>query len=577
MNVPYVGALTPALAAPGAAPSGVETGIRLAQGGQGLQAQLRERGPSPIKIAELRHLLHLYPLVLDAQFLLEGFTVGFRIPYLGPRRPFMSCNLKSVEGMESVLREKIRKEVVAGRVLGPFAAPPIPSLRVSPLGLVPKRAPGEFRLIHHLSFPQGESVNDFIPAELCSVRYTSFDCAVRMVRDCGVGALMGKCDIKSAFRLLPVHPQDFELLGLAFDGEYYVDRALPMGCSISCSVFERFSSFLEWAVKRRAGLQSVVHYLDDYLFAGPADSGTCRAFMAHFAGLAGELGVPLAAEKTEGPSTAITFLGIEIDTVAQCCRLPQDKLGALREKISEVVSSNKVTLATLQRLAGQLNFACGVVAPGRAFLRRVYDAMAGLSRSYHRTRVTAALRADLTVWSTFLRDFNGVSLWRRDRLLEAELQVHSDASGAFGFGVILHDSWCHGSWPQGWTLAGLTRDLTFLEFFPIVVAVHLWPDKLCNSSVHFWCDNLPTVHVINTLSSRNPNVMLLVRAFVLQCLRYNIQFLARHVPGIDNSIADALSRNQMEKFRQLAPWARALPEAFPPALWEIGGLNQKGP
>ncbi|XP_061488169.1 uncharacterized protein LOC133387438 [Rhineura floridana] len=489
----------------------------------------------------------------------------------------MSRNLKSVVAMESVAGEKIGKEVMAGRVVGPFTAPPIPSLRVSPLGLVPKRAPGEFRLIHHLSFPQGGSINDFIPSDLCSVRYTSFDCAVRMVRDCGIGALMGKCDIKSAFRLLPVHPGDFELLGFAFMGKYYVDRALPMGCSISCSVFERFSSFLEWAVRRRGGRQSVVHYLDDFLFAGPADSGACQAFMEQFAGMAGELGVPLVAEKTEGPSTTLTFLGIDIDTVAQCCRLPPNKLVALKGKISEVVGAKKVTLATLQQLAGHMNFACRVVSPGRAFLQRVYDAMAGLSHPHHHTRVTAALREDLTVWSTFLREFNGVSLWRRDRLLEAELQVCSDASGSCGFGVIFHDSWCHGSWPQSWAQSGLTRDLTFLEFFPIVVAVHLWPDKLGNSSVHFWCDNLPTVHVINTLSSRNPNVMHLVRVFVPQCLHYNIQFLARHVPGIDNSIADALSRNQMERFHQLAPWAKAQPDVVPTALWEIGGPNQNGP
>lgn len=56
-------------------------------------------------------------------------------------------------------------------VLGPFEASPLPNLWVSPLGVVPKKAPWEFRLIHHLSYPRGSSMNDTIPEELSLVRY----------------------------------------------------------------------------------------------------------------------------------------------------------------------------------------------------------------------------------------------------------------------------------------------------------------------------------------------------------------------------------------------------------------------
>lgn len=77
---------------------------------------------------------------------------------------------------------------------------------VSPLGLVPKKDPGQFRLIHHLSYPEGCSVNDGIDPAFCRVVYASFDTALKWVRRCGPGALMAKTDIESAFRLLPLHP-----------------------------------------------------------------------------------------------------------------------------------------------------------------------------------------------------------------------------------------------------------------------------------------------------------------------------------------------------------------------------------
>ena len=56
--------------------------------------------------------------------------------------------------------DKLIQEVKAGRIAGPFDTPPFNIFCASPLGVVPKKIPGEFRLIHHLSFPRGVSVND---------------------------------------------------------------------------------------------------------------------------------------------------------------------------------------------------------------------------------------------------------------------------------------------------------------------------------------------------------------------------------------------------------------------------------
>lgn len=85
-----------------------------------------------------------------------------------------------------------------------------------------KKAPGEYRLIHHLSYPRGSSVNEGIPV---SVHYASFDSAVAMVARCGRGALLGKCDIKSAFRRMPIHPTNFDRLGFQFGGSIFIDMA----------------------------------------------------------------------------------------------------------------------------------------------------------------------------------------------------------------------------------------------------------------------------------------------------------------------------------------------------------------
>jgi hypothetical protein len=43
--------------------------------------------------------------------------------------------------------------------------------------------------------------------------------------------------------------------------------------------------------------------------------------------------------------------------------------------------------------------------------------------------------------------------------------------------------------------------------------------------------------------------MIFVRRLVLACLKFNILFRAKHVPGAKNTLADALSRLQVSKFR----------------------------
>lgn len=73
-----------------------------------------------------------------------------------------------------------------------------------------------------------------------------------------------------------------------------------------------------------------------------------------------------------------------------------------------------------------------------------------------------------------MSQFNGVPFWREDLKIKAELQVMSDASGSLDFGVVFRGHWCTELWLEDWFAKGITRELTFLELFPILVAVRLW-------------------------------------------------------------------------------------------------------
>ena len=117
--------------------------------------------------------------------------------------------------------------------------------QVSPLGLAPKKSPGEFRLIPHLSFPKGSSLNDGISPKNTRVSYATVEDAIRFIKSVGSVCFLAKTDIKNAFRIMPINPQDYHLLGICWNGLYYYDRAMPMGCSSSCKTFATFSTAIE--------------------------------------------------------------------------------------------------------------------------------------------------------------------------------------------------------------------------------------------------------------------------------------------------------------------------------------------
>ena len=98
-----------------------------------------------------------------------------------------------------------------------------------------------------------------------------------------------------------------------------------MGASISCSLFESFSTALHWFVREQSANENILHYLDDYLFGGYAGKTHCSESLSMFTDCCSDWGVPLAGDKTFEPTENLAFLGIAFDTSAMIMRTPVEK------------------------------------------------------------------------------------------------------------------------------------------------------------------------------------------------------------------------------------------------------------
>ena len=368
---------------------------------------------TPVNVELLKSYLEGHPDPHFVTSLCSGLREGFRIGFSGPRTHSFYPNLRSANLHPDILEQNLLTEVLKGHTAGPFPFPPFKHFRISPLGLVPKKHSSQWRTIFHLSYPKTSptSINANIPIEDYTLQYITIDNAIHLLLSLGKGAFMSKTDIQSAFRIIPIHPHDWELLGMQWKGLYFFDTVLPFGLRSAPFLFNMLSDALEWIIRHKLNITGVMHILDDFFIALPPPRSHCSTALCHLLTLFTDLDIPLAPGKTFTPSTQLEFMGILLDSSLMEARLPDDKLTRLRSLVSAWQSKTSCRLHDLQSLIGSLHFACKVVAPGRPFLRRMISLTRGSSNPRSFIRLNKEFHKDLDMWAHFLASWNGVNLF----------------------------------------------------------------------------------------------------------------------------------------------------------------------
>ena len=218
--------------------------------------------------------------------MLFSFIQGFPVHFQGERDSRTATNLMSALDNPEAVDVKLQKELEAHRLAGPFQSPPLSPFWISPLGLVPMKVQGEFRLIHHLSFLTSFSVNH------------------------------------------------------GNSSDHYYNQCMPMGCFSSCLTFEMFSTAVEWIARNNLRIDCILHILDDYLVVAATEQ-LYQQQLDLFLSVCSYLGIPIAPEKTCGPSTIMSFADIELDSILLEAHLPCDKIGKCISLISDFIHCKK--------------------------------------------------------------------------------------------------------------------------------------------------------------------------------------------------------------------------------------------
>ena len=375
-----------------------------------------KRGQPPhLRTDYWRHMLYEVYEPAEALRIFTMLVEGVRIGRPGAARVIVSPNWPSAFEHGAKVEDIITMDLSQGRLHGPFTSPPYQAYIVSPLGAFKKRDSEKIRVIHDLSFPALGSVNSMIDPTEFSLKYASIDDAVAFCNNFqNSPPFMSKLDLQDAFKFIPIHPDDWHLMGFSWpDGggstNIYFSKVLSFGLRSAPALFDVFASALLQFMFKSGAPTSVVRYVDDFLLVAP-DASSCQQGLNIMLDTCHSSGFSVQPSKVTAPANEVKFLGITINTVSRTLFIDRDRLDEVVRLVNELLALRSVSKRRLLSVIGKLAFASRVVRIGRAFLGRLIEATKTVKYLHFSVKLTRAVKADLEWWRDCVASHNGVSM-----------------------------------------------------------------------------------------------------------------------------------------------------------------------
>lgn len=494
-----------------------------------------------------------------AQVLIAGMQHGQYVRYEGDRSVSTRRNNHTdARNNREALVELIVQELRLGRMIGPYSKDGVPFsvIKVSPLNIVPKK--DKWRLINDLSSPAHVSVNDGIMH--MPTKWQLIDDALQLVVDRGRGCHLAKMDVKSAYRQIPIHPDDWCLFAVEVEQLIFIDTFCPFGGRSSGHIWERYAQAMQWMLEHKYNVPSTARWVDDFFFVMDAhDSDTIvsraqRAFV--------HMGVPMDDNKLEGPAVELVYVGYLINTQHMTVGVPANKREALAALLSDGLATRKVTMEWLEKLVGKLEFASKAIRLGRSYLyelRRVqFRQSLGDAQRWHKLKLSAGAKAELRWWQQAIAVDTRASIYCDLRWHDTCDVLHpsSDAS-EWGCGAYFDGKYISVEWSSTVKqLAGIgtrSRNMPLCEAIGVAVAINTWKRRFHDKRVLFHTDCMAVMYGINKghASSAASPWLNAVYTFINDvCIQHNIMLRCVHIKGIDNTMSDLVSRGKVHEFLQ---------------------------
>jgi hypothetical protein len=360
----------------------------------------------------------------------------------------------------------------------------------------------------------------------------------------GVPVLMAKLDVTRAFRQCALPIREFAIAAHRLDSDVMLNTRLMMGAVTSGdSMSAGISAIGDWLGEVH-GLFAI-SYVDDKLVVVYADEADTKMAITRKAWSL--CGWPESAKKrlVEGtPSTQMVFLGILFDTAAGTASLTPARRDQILQIITKWLHRKQArTPREFSKLAGRLQFVATTTPFGKVFLRSLYKhaySTINNGASPVHDELPTEVVTDLIWWRYALQQGNTTAHFKDD-VPRSELHIYTDASGlGWGAACITRQEYACGPWtPEERKLTSTAH----WEGAAIVFAAFLWGAHAAGGYLVIHSDSAACVHAFTKNTCTDPRMALLLRALSIVQIHLRFRLRVYHIPGVDNTYADKLSRS----------------------------------
>ena len=424
------------------------------------------------------------------------------------------------------------------------------------------------------------SINDIIDPKLCTVEYAQTTQVVETVRALGKNAWSWAKDLKDGYYNVSVNKNDIHKLGFIFDYKIYIFRRLPMGLSSSPNIFTEFMHFPIWAMKQdrpdlyykevhesvinldnfiknadvtkrgsTAKIATFFYYLDDILGGHPNKEKAWEQF-SHSEKVLRLLSLQTKEAKSKPPSQTQKWLGKIYDTKKQWISLPSDKNQKYTTELKLAINSQSITKRQLLSHIGRIRHMASIYKPLAAFARNLEVWAYSVKHLSHHIRMSRPLKNDLelAIWGINRAAKYGISFNQFLKPMNIpDITFYTDASLNIGLGGYSNQGhWFKNKWDDIQLHQTDNRDIVWKEVVAIFAFLHSMRHSLNKKVVHIYTDNEACKYMLIKMRAKlkRPDLQLIINETCKICIQFEIIPWIEHIPGKQNIIPDALSRNK---------------------------------
>jgi hypothetical protein len=544
--------------------------------------------------------LEAYPDPFSRFYTRQGLTEGYGIIQADRSRRVLASNMPSLAKSDEaamLLREGAIDEVAAGKQLGPFPEEPFPNKwcdsqpRNQPGGAVPKdkwdAASTRLRPVTDCSAGGEQSLNALTNDPDLLILWMRALWLFDVIATLGPGCVVISLDVKSAYRQLPLRPENLHLflkviVTKKFGREIFVDLACPFGWVGSYYSWEVFAAILVWRL-RMAGVPNPYAYVDNfYCFVagrpdGSVDLKAVAAAKAAFCGVFSKYDLPMHEYQCSLDSPFVKILGWEVSPLKQIFRCTTPRLALTKRILAEWAQKTHCSLRELESVTGLFYFVSNAFKLGRpamgAFhsMKRKFAGIrprARVSKSAVQLPMSVELKAAVSFWCRVFASWSGScpliaphgprtpwnAIWRCDGSSKWGAGAWSTSPRQF----ITH-KWSVQE--RSAAMRELAVSAPFFEALTILLAVRTWGPSASGKRILILTDCKSVELAINKGYSQTATLHPVIADILFASVTWSFDITVGHVARGQGVAADLLSRDLVPE--ALAEVAREDPSVVP--------------